>query len=54
MGLLSNDLPPSDYWPRSFEMPNNSKRKGPRGIQFLQDAKLGEEQLIDFTLSIGF
>ena len=25
MGLLSRDLPPSDYWPRSFEMPRSSR-----------------------------
>jgi len=24
MGLLSRDLPPADYWPRSFEMPRSS------------------------------
>jgi hypothetical protein len=50
MGLLSKELPPSDYWPRSFEMMRDNKKR----MHFLQDAKLGEEQLIDFTLSIGF
>ncbi len=52
MGLLSKELPASDYWPRSFESDKDSK--GRKRLKFQLNAKLGEEQLIDFTLSIGF
>ncbi len=52
MGLLSRELPPSDYWPRSFSSQRgDSKRKK---LELLDGATLGEEQLIDFSLSLGF
>jgi len=51
MGILSKELPPSDYWPRSFEMARGPSKKK---LEFLNGASLGEEQIIDFTLSVGF
>ena len=39
MGLLSRELPPSDYWPRSFAMTKNTKRR----IKMIGGAALGEE-----------
>ena len=53
MGLLSRELPPADYWPRSFEMPRASHGNRKR-LEMVHGARLGEEQLIDFSLSIGF
>ena len=54
MGLLSSDLPASDYWPRSFESMKVGNLKRKRRLELLNGAKLGEEQLLNFTLSLGF
>lgn len=51
MGLLGHELPPSDYWPRSFAVdPSGARRLSLLGPNVI----LGEEQLIDFSLSMGF
>ncbi len=42
MGLLSRELPPADYWPRSFEMSRTSHGKRKR-LEMVQKARLGEE-----------
>jgi len=44
MGLLKKNLPPSDYWPRSFSSKKNTVLKLEKGARF------GDEQLIDFNL----
>jgi len=41
MGLLSRDLPPSDYWPRSFESPKPYVKR--KKLELLGNASLGEE-----------
>lgn len=48
MGLLSRDLPAADFWPRSFESAKPAVKRRP--LELIAGAKLGEEQLIDFSL----
>jgi len=48
MGVLSRDLPAADYWPRSFESLKPGIKRRP--LELIGGAKLGEEQMIDFSL----